>query len=103
MNREEMLKRLKAGEDPLELSIQKWKDITNGKGVDNGGENCALCEKYGCLKGCPVYEKTGVIQCGKTPYIQYHITKVLRVYDELVRSYALEELEFLESLRKKEE
>ena len=95
MNREEMLKRLRKGEDPLDLSIQKWRDIVDGKGVDDGMKNCALCEKFnkfeGCY-GCPVAEKTGQCFCEGTPYerIGYPISKRL----------ALAELRFLESLKK---
>jgi len=52
MTRDEMLKRLKAGEDPLELSIQKWRDIVEGKGEDLGINNCALCEKFENCQAC---------------------------------------------------
>lgn len=100
MNREEMLARLKKGEDPLELSIEKWEDVVDkGLDADQGWENCALCEKYfpsGCsdpCKGCPIFEKTGKHFCDGTPYEKYQITA-----DEDI---AKEEVEFLKSLRKK--
>lgn len=64
MEREEMLEKLKRGEDPLELSIQKWADIKRTlfalieayepkdvimkemKKLEQGVLNCALCETY---------------------------------------------------------
>ncbi len=76
MKQREMLRRLKAGENPLELSIQKWQDIVNGKGKDDAELNCALCEVYRnhiepftkqCL-GCPIFKRTKKKYCGKTPY-----------------------------------
>jgi hypothetical protein len=98
MNREEMIKGIEEGKDPLELSIQKWQDILDGKGKQEGSDNCALCycynkfdkwhsygtryNKYACRK-CPVYLKTGQQFCVGTPY--------------LFRPY--EEVEFLKSLR----
>ncbi len=95
MDRTEMLKRLGKGEDPLELSIEKWQDIVDGKGENNGGVNCALCELHLFLdcKGCPIFLKTGLTSCGGTPYTWFiHPSK----------EAAIAELEFLKSLRKKE-
>ena len=62
MTREEMLKRLEAGENPLEVSIAKWEDIRAGKGERHGAENCGICEAYAHhpdCKGCPLSEKSG--------------------------------------------
>lgn len=95
MDRVEMLKRLGKGEDPLELSIEKWQDIADGKGENLGAYNCALCEVYlykGC-RGCFVYEKTKLESCVGTPY--YDVSPFL------TKKEALKELEFLKSLRKK--
>ena len=92
MDRKEMLKRLRRGEDPLEVSIQKWQDIVDGKGEDLGEENCALCKAYprkNC-KGCPVAEKTGLLGCEGTPFCM----------SGSIEEIALAELEFLKSLRK---
>lgn len=86
-----MLKRLKAGEDPLELSIQKWQDIVDGKGEDDGSENCALCEVYDC-SNC-IITKEWETRCSRTPYAEY------KTYP--TRENALKELVFLQSLRKK--
>ena len=57
MTREEMLKRLDAGEDPLDLSIEKWRDIVKHLNgivkfgeydwrIEKGRDNCALCETH---------------------------------------------------------
>jgi len=49
MNREEMIKRVEAGYDPIDVSIEKWVDIKNGKGRDDGTRNCAMCYTHvGC-------------------------------------------------------
>jgi len=98
MNRAEMLRRLKAGEDPLELSIEKWQDIVDGKGRNSGAKNCALCEALHCGK-CSVSDKTGLPSCEGTPYMEFVLCSTK---SERLRC-AKEELEFLKSLRKKEE
>lgn len=96
MKREEMLKRLKAGESPLELSIEKWQDIVDGKGEDQSSLNCALCETTPIdaedeCNGCIVKETTGEPNCLGTPY-----------HDHADEDWAKRELEFLKYLRKKE-
>jgi len=74
MNKYEMLYRLKKGEGPLELSIQKWEDIVKGKGENEGSENCGLCKRfYGSVWGfhchrCPIMKHTGSPFCRGTPY-----------------------------------
>ena len=103
MDREEMLARLKAGEDPLELSIEKWQDIVEGKGDDLTIENCALCELHNhaedddCLE-CPIYQATGQRYCYGTPYQSYCLSSD----KEKLLKIAKDELEFLKALRKKE-
>jgi len=91
MNRAEMLKRLKAGENALELSIEKWQDIVDGTGK-HLSRNCALCEVYLCKVGCPV----GLLGCIGTPFSDYRnaTSKQAR------REAAVKEVEFLKSLRK---
>lgn len=104
MEREDMLRRLENGEDPLELSIEKWQDIVDGKGEDEENSNCALCEKYQtnippiyylqeACKGCPVFQKTKKRFCRDTLYHYYQYSKSTED--------AIEELNFLKSLRKK--
>jgi len=79
MLNKEMQIRWSNGENPLLLSIEKWKDIRENKGVDNGRYNCALCHTYNredeekelnCI-GCPVYRITGKKYCIETPYGQF--------------------------------
>lgn len=100
MNRKTMLARLKAGEDPLELSIEKWRDIVDGKGRDSGESNCALCETHkegyrvNCEE-CRIYIETGQHSCDGTPQERYVWAKG-KEKEELARA----ELEFLKSLRK---
>jgi len=59
------------GSPELELgrSIEKWKKIAHGTGVDLGMKNCSLCQEFaaGSCKGCPIDEdsKKG---CKGTPY-----------------------------------
>ena len=81
MTREEMLERLAKGEDPLDLSIEKWEDIVEhlnkissfeefNKEIEMGIYNCALCETYydgSCIK-CPVKILTGKAECQGTPF-----------------------------------
>lgn len=99
------------------MSIQKWQDIVDGVGVDDGAKNCALCEMFSenlpvikiCV-GCPVWKKTGERCCADTPYddwmeIQEAREKRDRDYDSLWECFdekskeaAKKELEFLKSL-----
>lgn len=62
-------------EDLIKLSIQKWQDIVDGTGTDEGITNCALCQKYyysGChCDDCPIKKITGQRFCGGTPYVQW--------------------------------
>lgn len=95
MDRMEMLERLGKDEDPLELSIEKWQDIVNGKGKDFGTDNCALCEVYECHE-CPVDKITGK-GCGSTPFSDYQNAMT---EEDFVKA-AKAEVEFLKSLRKK--
>lgn len=69
----------------LEGSIEKWRAIVNGNGVDGGAGNCPLCaafvneedpeetepgEDSGCF-GCPVAEAAGMTGCINTPYDEW--------------------------------
>ena len=59
MNALEMIERLEAGEQPIDVSILKWKEILDNKAdVDSGmsPNNCALCWCFFdniCI-GCPL-------------------------------------------------
>jgi hypothetical protein len=111
MNRGEMLARLEAGEDPLELSIEKWQNIVDGTAVDDGAFNCALCEKYYrerhgfssalfCTK-CPVQLKTKRPFCNQTPYRDYVYAIDAGKTTQEQHEAAVAELAFLKSLRPK--
>ena len=41
-----MIRRLDAGEKAIDLTIEKWEDMFNGTGIDEGGDNCACCYVY---------------------------------------------------------
>ena len=105
MKEKEMIERLDAGEDPLELSIEKWQDIVDGTGKCDGIYNCALCEKYvkdfsPYCKGCPVKEKTHKQFCQGTPYAKYSNELDKYKHDTTtLQTFAKEELAFLKSLR----
>lgn len=52
MTREEMIKAIEDGEDPLEVSILVWEDIKNGEGEKHGALDCAFCAAYDHVKNC---------------------------------------------------
>ncbi|GAH69020.1 unnamed protein product [marine sediment metagenome] len=43
MKRKDMIRRLDAGEKAIDLSIEKFEDMLNGNGSDDGSANCACC------------------------------------------------------------
>lgn len=43
MKRDDMIRRLDAGEKAIDLSIEKLEDILNDTGIDDAGQNCACC------------------------------------------------------------
>lgn len=43
MERDDMIRRLDAGEKAIDLTIEKWEDMLDGTGIDEGGDNCACC------------------------------------------------------------
>lgn len=92
-------------------SIEHWKEIERGEGVDMALNSCSLCMAFPKCGGCPVHEHTGETDCSSTPWIKwneeqlkfnryiFHYTDTNRVADtlKLVR-LARSEREFLESL-----
>jgi hypothetical protein len=100
--------------EALEGSIKKWRNIVAGTGVDEGTDNCPLCELFydpvsyaeqECL-GCPVFEKTGHQYCYKTPYENFDLASTHCINDisnkdrrEELTKQAQAELDFLISLR----
>ena len=111
MYRNEMLTRLKKGEDSLEVSILKWVDVVKhvdsiekfGEyeyAVERSGVNCALCEINLFCDTCIVSRRIGQNQCSETPYYDY--TDAVTRHDlEAMRLAARKELAFLKGLRKK--
>ena len=62
--------------EALEGSICKWDLICQGVEVNEGVDNCPLCnlyytgpDRYYTCNGCPVFNKTQEITCGGTPYV----------------------------------
>ena len=111
MTYEEIFKRLEAGEDPLNLSIEKWEDIVKhldgitefaefNQEVEVGVSNCALCLAYARYKcnGCPVKKATGYGSCDKTPYEDFRQARINQNLEGM-RKAAIAELKFLESLK----
>ena len=107
-----MLKRLKAGEDPLDLSIEKWRNVVKHLykitrfeeydwEVEMGACNCALCFVYARYKcnGCPIKKATGYGSCDKTPYESFREARMDKNLEGM-RKAAIAELKFLKSLKK---
>lgn len=109
MNYDEMVERLDAGEDPLEVSILKWKDIVEGKGTNEYDDNCALCHVYLTSDmdcgDCPILVRTGK-NCSQLSYMDFvnHVDTcpicTPERYCPVAINLAEGELRFLESLRK---
>ena len=99
--------------EALEKSIKKWRKIVRTReGVDDGVNNCALCEEYyeQRCKGCPVRIKTGMGFCNLSPYDDWvdhmnedHYIKAMpwrrQRYCRKCGELARKELAFLISLR----
>lgn len=111
MDYREMRRRLNNGENPLDLSIEKWEGVAFKGDVDSGGCNCSLCEVYfiyGCID-CPVRNKTGLKTCNNTPFrawVNHHEALHNDKEDRTVidncgmcKSIAKRELEFLKSCK----
>ena len=113
MTRKEMIERLMKGEDPLDLGIEKWRDIVEhlekissfeeyDERFEKGQYNCALCELYlknKCIE-CPVKITTGRKECRNTPYHRFWCAWGIRDLEGM-REAAIAKLEFLKSLKKK--
>jgi len=96
----------------LKGSIRKWEKIVSGTGVDNGKDNCPLCELSLVCEDCPVFKKTGLEGCEGTPYDAWvnHQRKVhnkhrWRILEDGLPEDGLKvlELKFLKSLLPKME
>lgn len=101
----------------LKGSIEKWKAIAAGTGVDHATDNCPLCAVFhvrcygdACCVGCPVREHTDKMYCMDTPfrawfdhqYKQHEALAMdceyLKVRCPTCKSLAAQEVKFLESL-----
>ena len=95
----------------LENSIKKWEDIVEEEGVDEGSSNCALCKRFAACQNCPVMKRTNRLGCHDTPYTEWHnhqsVTHTFAYSRKILcpacKELAIKELEFLKSLREKDE
>jgi len=108
MTRDEMLARLEKGDDPLDVSIDKWLDMVKKPTDNSGSQTCALCETYlfqGCL-GCPANptpKKTIEPDedcCGGFWVVYYDGTNNCLPENELAK-YARKVRDYLKSRKKK--
>ena len=97
----------------LEESIEKWRAIVDGHGVDSSS-NCALCHRFCRYPGkrcelgdepCPVFKAKGIIRCVGTPFEDWEDYQVehdapfpRKIFDDKSRQLAQAELDFLKSL-----
>lgn len=95
----------------LRGSIAKWAAIVAGTGIDDGCDNCPLCQKFNgevlgrddeeekpfehegpwVCRGCPVAIAANRDHCGNTPYAAYCL-------EGRTNAQAVKELDFLISL-----
>lgn len=62
----------------LKDSIAHWERIVAGEESSDGGDNCALCQRFGLVcrvdgEKCPVFQQTGIYQCTDTPYYEFRV------------------------------
>lgn len=86
----------------LKASIKHWEtNLIDSDKASVAASDCALCRRFTCgvCKGCPIYEKTRLKGCLRTPYIEAMNAKDKHGYNSPeFRVAALKELRFLESL-----
>ena len=98
----------------LEGSIMKWEKIVDGKGIDDGIDNCPLCKLFylnGDCEECPVSKKTESYCCSETPYDEWHDHQndkhpqfdEYKIRCDTCKKLAEKELAFLKSLLPKKE
>ena len=90
MHRQEMIRRLKEGEDPLEVSIIAWEEERETLGGKDSS-TCALCYTAEGCDDCIIPDTTGYVACVNTPYGDYD--------EEPTRLNASRMITFLKSLR----
>ena len=95
----------------LQESIEHWQNIVSGEDY----YFCSLCGEFSgnSCKGCPIYSKTGHMNCENTPWEEFkrHITEehkpyvndfTTRIYCPECKRLAQKEVDFLKSLVQKE-
>ena len=90
----------------LRGSIAKWEGIVAGRNVDNGADNCPLCQTFNAEEdddakcaGCPVKEMSGEPFCHSTPYMESVRAKTnYGTGSDEYKAAAQAELDFLKSL-----
>lgn len=114
-----MIKRLGMGENPIDVSIQKWEDGKRYVESDTfdfkvvshmlkRADNCALCFIYhddcwyGMCYECPIYKRTGIRLCQNTPYMDVIVAIHSQDRSGLIKAIN-EEIEFLKSLKKEDD
>jgi hypothetical protein len=89
--------------EALEGSIEKWRKIVEGSGVDYGIINCPLCTVFfdAACRNCPVATRSERIYCGGTPYSDWNdcVGDDSRATTPELKALAQAELDFLISLR----
>ena len=108
MYRRKAMKAIKAGMDPLSLSIRKWEDILYRSASDFGGKNCALCLTGSC-ENCIISYHTGLPECRGTPYeqwihhhqIEHHNQFPVKIRCPKCVELVKQEIKFLKDLRLK--
>ena len=99
----------------LEGSIEKWEAIVEGTGVDNGVNNCPLCQLFIGGRGAGVSIQGGCVKCPSncgdnyTPYREWqthliynHSRAIKKIHCPTCKELAQAELDHLKSLLPKE-
>lgn len=105
--------KVKTTRQALDASIEKWETLVKlfelgvSLPIDEGGaDSCGLCTLYfsyenGDCKKCPIFKKTGFVECRKTPYREYADEKHDHCRPAILLKHAKRELTFLQSLKSK--
>jgi hypothetical protein len=105
MEPDEVRRRLSDGEDPLNLSIEKYERLIEADFEDIeekhiGSTSCACCQKYNNIcEECPIGEITGRMECEGISY--YDMRNALHLRRKRFFKYAKKILEELKDIRKK--
>lgn len=101
--------------EALQESIEKWEEILNNGGVDDGRHDCSLCKLFwedNDCQDCPINDKTKKNYCEGSPYPHWHKHQKTKhkatigkrpIHCPHCKELAEKELEFLKSLLPKGE